>query len=142
MFPVLKKHHLLGTFFIYTNAIGKKHYFTWDEARELAGAGMTIGGHSKTHPYLWKITDWDTLRTEIIASKKMIEEKLGKPVDYFAYPFGRWNAMAVQVVEEGGYKLARSSYEGTWNGKDSRYILKSIQAPTNLAGLVKVLDKK
>jgi len=35
-----------------------------------------------------------------------LEELTGKPVEYFAYPFGLWNKQALPQIEKRGYKLA------------------------------------
>src|SRR5689334_11921730 len=52
---VLKQYRFTATFFVYTSAIGNGPAFmTWDELRDMQGAGMTIGAHSRTHPELTK----------------------------------------------------------------------------------------
>lgn len=111
-FPLLKKYGFTGTFFIFTNAVGHKHFMTWDQIKELDAAGMTIGGHTKTHPYLTKITDPQKLTNEISGGKKIIEEHLGKTIQTFAYPFGFYNNTVVQAVKDAGYRIGRTSSAG------------------------------
>jgi hypothetical protein len=38
--------------------------------------------------------------------KKRIEAITGKPVTYFAYPFGLWNKEAIPELKKRGYKMA------------------------------------
>ncbi|HWJ02359.1 MAG TPA: polysaccharide deacetylase family protein, partial [Verrucomicrobiae bacterium] len=41
-----------------------------------------------------------------VETKKKLEEITGKPVDYFAYPFGAWNKAAIPQLKKAGYKAA------------------------------------
>lgn len=118
-FPLLKKYSMTGTFFIFTNAIGHKNFMSWDQIKELDKAGMTIGGHSKTHPYLTKITDPEKLAVEISNSKNTIEEHIGKPITAFAYPFGLYNEQTIEAVRSAGYRIARTSKAGITHTADS-----------------------
>ena len=51
----------------------------------------------------YKGADWDT---QLVKPKKKIEEITGKPVQYFAYPFGLWNKAAIPEIKSRGYKMA------------------------------------
>lgn len=71
---------------------------TWHEAKEMHESGLvTIGAHTMTHPILTRV-DHVRARSEIIRSKAIIEEKLGAPVDLFAYPNGRKDDFDVDIV--------------------------------------------
>lgn len=61
---------------------------------------VRIGNHTKTHANLSQIQAEDELREEIVNSKNTIEERLGINVSSFAYPYGKYNKYAKQVVEE------------------------------------------
>jgi peptidoglycan/xylan/chitin deacetylase (PgdA/CDA1 family) len=111
-FPLLKKYGFRATFFIFTNGIGAKYFMTADQIRELADAGMEIGCHSRSHPYLSKITDTASLRREIFDSRVKLEQVLGSPVTSFAYPFGHYTPQIVEMVKQAGYRSARSTYRG------------------------------
>lgn len=114
-FPLLKKYGFTATFFIFTNAVGHKNFLSWDQIKEMDSAGMTIGGHTKTHPYLTKITDSVALEKEIRGGKKIIEEHLGHSIETFAYPFGLYNATTTEAVRNAGYRIARTSKPGLWH---------------------------
>ena len=63
-------------------------WMTWDDARGLLGAGMTLGAHTITHPLLGGLPG-ERQRTEIGGSVSRIEERTGARVRLFAYPDGR-----------------------------------------------------
>lgn len=99
-FPILKKLGLRATFFICTGFVCGEHRIsesfknyanlepmTWDEIRSLASAGMEIGAHTHSHPNLYEIDGLEQ-NVEIIKSKAILEEKISKPVNTFAIPFG------------------------------------------------------
>jgi len=61
---------------------------SWEELRQLSGHWhVTIGAHSIGHHVLARLSDAD-LQRELHESKTMIEARLGKRVQHFAYPFG------------------------------------------------------
>ncbi len=61
---------------------------TWDQLRELAANGFSIGAHTVTHPILARIEEPADTEQEILQSKAEIEQELQRPVDVFAYPNG------------------------------------------------------
>lgn len=121
-FPVLKQEGVVGTFYIYTNPVGRnKHWMTWSQIIEMDKAGMEIGGHSRTHPFLTKIVDNTLLDKEILQSKEIIEAHLGHKITSFAYPFGLYNARVVAAVKRAGYTSARNVFRGVWLDAPHRY---------------------
>lgn len=61
---------------------------SWDELRSLAREpDVTIGAHTRTHPVLAK-HDVMTAEREIVESRMILEQRLGRPVRHFAYPVG------------------------------------------------------
>ncbi len=141
VFPELRKRNLTATFFIFTNAIGRNHYMSWDQIGELDKAGMTIGSHTKFHPYLFKMTDHAALWKEIAESKDNIESRIHKPVYVLAYPFGLYNDQNITVTKEAGYEAARSGNRGWIHTKDDLFTLKSIYVANNLEGFIRDMTK-
>ncbi|MDD3531536.1 MAG: polysaccharide deacetylase family protein [Candidatus Pacebacteria bacterium] len=133
-FPLLKKHRYTAAFFVFTNPIGSnKNFITWDELREMRDAGMTIGSHSRSHPYLTTLSDPTKLWNEIAGSKERLEKELGVPVTEFAYPFGQYNPSIVAMVEKSGYKSARGDRYYRGEQTASRlFDLDAMNAPTDL----------
>jgi peptidoglycan/xylan/chitin deacetylase (PgdA/CDA1 family) len=124
--PLLKKYGFTATFYIWVVVVGRKHHMTWDEVKELDAAGMQIGCHTLTHPFLQRIRSDETLRREIVVSKQRIEEHIGKPVTSFAYPFGQYNARVVSFVREAGFASARSTWPGVVHSSDGLFSLTSL----------------
>ena len=117
-FPLLKKYHDTATFFIYTNPIGKDpDFMTWDQVKELDAAGMTIGDHTLSHPYLSKLTPQE-LRIEVLGAKLVLEDHLGKSVVHFASPFGSTSDELVALLKEAGFKTGRTTDKGAYHSKD------------------------
>ncbi len=139
-FPILKDEKITATFYIYTNAIGKKNYFSWEQVQELSNAGMEIGDHSKSHPFLWKITDQKLLQIEIADSKKTIEDHIGKTITTFAYPFGLYKPITIDAVKAAGYTSARTGFERTTHSKDDLFILHSFEVSNNMKMFVGNLE--
>ena len=118
-FPMLKAAGFSGTFGIVTGWVGQPDVVSWDQVREMAGAGMEIVSHSASHPDLGKASD-DVVRQQLSASKSELEEKLGLPISFFVYPSGepfrsgtaQRQAQVVQMVKEAGYKGALTTQ---WN---------------------------
>lgn len=137
--PILKSYGYTATFFIYTNPIGTRSFMTWDEIKNLDGVGMTIGGHSKSHPFLPKILDDEALAIEISSSKKIIEDHIGKPVTLFAYPFGRYNDHVSKVVQDSGYSSARTIDTGVIQSNDNLFKLKGIMVTNSFETFKRML---
>lgn len=69
---------------------GERVMLNWDEVREMARSGITIGCHSHTHPILSSMPAKDA-KEEIYVSKKIVEENLERAAKHFAIPNGRKN---------------------------------------------------
>ncbi len=136
--PLLKKYNFSATFFIPTKNIGHRHILTWDQIKKLDRAGMKIGSHTETHPFLNKITEEEG-KKEIIESKKIIEYNLGKTIYDFAYPYGQYNDRVIKMVEDAGYRSARTTDLGVYQKKEIVLNLKGALIFDNLNGLIKIL---
>ncbi len=141
-FPVLEKYRYPATFFVFTNAIDRPGFLTWDDLHALAAAGMTIGAHSRPHPYLTSIASESKLWSEIDGSRRLLEKELGLPVNEFAYPFGRYDAAIVSLVRKSGYRSARGDYYSGRQSADRLFELSAINAPTTIARFKTLLPAK
>jgi len=134
--PLLKKYSYTATFFLFTNAIGRKHYLSWEQVIELSAEGMQIGCHSRFHPYLTRISDENQLWDEIAGAKERLEARLGKPVTAYAYPFGQYNEHIVDLVKKAGFACARGTYPGIVHSKEDLFALTGLIRTVNLRSLV------
>ena len=87
------------------------------QLRALADSpGVTIGGHTRTHPILASLDDAHA-RDEIENGKRDLEDKLQQELSLFAYPNGRlgqdYQAEHADLVRDAGFKAAVSTDWGT-----------------------------
>ncbi len=132
-FPILKAYGYTATFFVFTNAIGHRGFLSWNELRQLLAAGMTIGDHTRSHPYLTGISSSTVLWNEIDGSKKLLEKQLGVSINEFAYPFGAYNTAIQTLVKKAGYASARGDYFSGEQTANRLYDLSAMNAPTTTA---------
>ncbi len=124
--PLLKKYGFTATFYIWVAAVGRKHHMSWGEIKALEAAGMQIGCHSMTHPYLTRVQTDDALRWEIRGAKRIIEDHIGSRVTSFAYPFGQYDERVVKMVREAGFTSARSTWPGVVHSQEGLYSLSGL----------------
>jgi peptidoglycan/xylan/chitin deacetylase (PgdA/CDA1 family) len=106
-YPVLKRYGFPAMIFLIANKIGTDgNLMNWDEVKEMYKDNISFGGHTKNHVPLSTIKEKDTLWDEISGCKKVIEEHIGKHIDYFSYPYGSFTEEGKKVVKEAGYKGA------------------------------------
>ena len=77
----------------------------WDELLEHAQRGVAIGSHAVSHPHLTKLTG-DELRRELNESKEEIEDRLGRPCEDLAYPYGEHDERVRAAARAAGYGRA------------------------------------
>jgi peptidoglycan/xylan/chitin deacetylase (PgdA/CDA1 family) len=75
---------------------------SWDQIRALASLGHIIGSHSKSHLILRDI-EVERVDAELVESKQLLEQQLGRPVDYFCFPNARYDAVSRERVLAAGY---------------------------------------
>ena len=92
-FPEMKKYGFKGVFFIMTITINRARYMSEQQIKELSDSGNVIAGHTWDHHMVTKYqpATWDT---QLVIPQKRLEAITGKPITYFAYPFGLWNKEA------------------------------------------------
>lgn len=137
-YPVMKKYKISFTVFLYTDVTKENRGLSWDEIIEMSADGVEFGSHSVTHHYLTKKEKNETqsvykkrVKTELKDSKKIIEEKTGKPVKYFAYPYGRFNEFVEKEAVSAGYKAILLAIWDKNNLDSNRYRLKRRLVPKN-----------
>lgn len=110
--PVLKRYELPAVMFLISDSVqtggtkGYEHSLGIADVKELQKiSSISFQGHTKTHPHLKELPE-DQFVLELEISKQVLEAFLGKPVNYFAYPFGETDRRIMTAVEKAGYKLA------------------------------------
>jgi peptidoglycan/xylan/chitin deacetylase (PgdA/CDA1 family) len=87
------------------DVIGKSGFLSWKQIKEMANYGIDFQSHSCSHPHLTELGQ-NALEKEMRESKRMIEDTIGKPVDFLSYPYGEWNEHVKETAYTSGYKGA------------------------------------
>lgn len=127
---LLDKYGLTGWFFIIAGKAGSteefagdtKLFMSWDDMKDLLNRGHVIGCHTLTHKNLGNLTGEDLVR-EVVESKCLMEENIGRSIPVFCFPFGDCASYSAESI-----KLAREHYEYIFNScpqiitrKDSKF---------------------
>jgi len=148
----MDKYGFKAVYFIMNISIGRSRYMTGEQMKQLSDEGHVIACHTYDHHRVdgYKevnsvdfrgqkrvVNDWDF---QLKNTKKVLEEITGKPVEYFAYPFGIWNEAAIPEIKKLGYKLAFQLSEQRDNAEPLYTVRRMIVAPTwTPQGVLKVM---
>ena len=121
--PILEKYNLPVCLFITTDFCeGKLHpryqsassdinkntnlHLNWNQVKALASHPLvTIGSHTVTHSLLQQLEP-QCARYEIEASKELLENHIGKCVNYFSAPNGDYGERELEMISLAGYRAA------------------------------------
>lgn len=103
--PVLDQYGFKGVFFIMTVVLNKPGYMSREQVRQLSDEGHVIGSHTWDHMNVKKMGPEDWVR-QIDKPSRQLNEITGKPVGYFAYPFGLWDRQAAAGIRDRGFSAA------------------------------------
>ena len=111
-FPILQELGFTATVFLITGYCGKQNSWPghvspvgeqsllcWTQIEEMARHHIEFGSHTVTHPDLACLTHREAER-EMQDSKQMIQERIGRGVEVFAYPYGRYAPWTVDLARE------------------------------------------
>ena len=115
VFPRLCKLDLLAILFIPAGAVDNPQYAeqsfsvplcSWSRLREMSDSGHVIpASHGYRHCSAHQLSTAQQ-QSELIDSKNLIEDRLGRSVQDFAWPFGHWSRSAL--------RLAKGLYSRIW----------------------------
>lgn len=136
--PILQRYEIPATMFVVAGRIGadndwmhrrghpKRPLMNNVQIKEMAAAGVTIGSHTMTHPRLPDIAP-SQVEEELLQSRMVLEDMLGREVRYFAYPFGLLNDPIRDAAARTGYMAACSTRSGFNTPGVDRYALRRIE---------------
>lgn len=103
--PEMEKYGFKGVYFVMTIPIGRPNYMTSEQIKELSDRGHVIGSHTWDHHNVKQLKGDDWV-AQIEKPSQRIQAITGKPVLYFAYPFGVWNDTAIDEIKKHSFKSA------------------------------------
>ena len=86
----------------------------WDELRSLDRNLITVGSHTLSHPILTTLSA-DEIESEILESRRWLEQRLQRKIDFFCYPNGAYDKRAYQLVQK-TYRAAVTTESGVIDG--------------------------
>jgi peptidoglycan/xylan/chitin deacetylase (PgdA/CDA1 family) len=111
---------------------------TIEELRAMAAGGIEIGAHTWTHSDLATIGDPRQMHRELVESGRELARVVGRPVRYFAFPFGQRRNLcpaAFALARRAGYEAVCSAYGGYNFPGDDPFHLQRIGVNADLIGL-------
>ena len=147
-YGLLQKHNMKATFYVMTGGeaskwcigAGRRYgdplqppggcgdgYLTWDQIKMLDRTGLiTIAGHTVNHRNLATLSAADQ-RFEIQTGKELVEAQLGHGIRHFAYPYGSFSDLSIQIVREAGYASAVTTLAGSNQPPGSTFVLRRVR---------------
>lgn len=107
------------------SSIPPSKLLTWKDLSELDRFGWEIGAHTVTHPDLTDLDD-RRLTDEILGSRAMLEDRLGREVTSFAYPMGRYDLRSLAMVRR-HFRAACTTRMGVANATTDRCQLERVE---------------
>ncbi|HEY1753825.1 MAG TPA: polysaccharide deacetylase family protein [Bryobacteraceae bacterium] len=110
--PVLQEHRFPATVFVVSGYCGgannwpsqparppvpQLNLMGWNEVEQAAQAGISVGAHTVTHPFLSRLSHAE-VEEELRTSCAAIEDRTGRSVTTFAYPYGDSSAEVRQAA--------------------------------------------
>jgi peptidoglycan/xylan/chitin deacetylase (PgdA/CDA1 family) len=160
-FPVLEKYKLRAAMFIVTDWIEKaserpngipsskpsyeeskasvrkgeeqEQVLTWERIGKMANSGLIdFYSHTKSHPSCNNVSEPELLR-ELEQSRRIVEERLGRPCPYLCWPYGLCSDTAIAISRKAGYKALFTIEHGVVKAGSDLFAIKRILIKDNVA---------
>jgi peptidoglycan/xylan/chitin deacetylase (PgdA/CDA1 family) len=115
-FPSEETHRLLNQF-------PSLKMLSWNELRQLSNDGVEIGSHGVNHEIQLACQSPALRQTELVESKATLEDQLGRPCHYFAFPNGNFCTESKKEVARAGYRLAFTIVQGSATSSSNPLLL-------------------
>ena len=127
--PILRDHDVPAHLCLTSAAVGKDNQWpgqpgrapvfdmlNWDQIEALHGAGVYIESHTHNHPDL-RTLNHDELEQECERADRIIEQRVGRRPQFFAYPYGYKNDAICDFMRS-RYKGAVTTELGMIHGNE------------------------
>lgn len=101
----------------------ERRLLTPDQLRELAAAGVELGGHTRTHLDL-DAAPPEVARAEIFGCRDDLQALLGVAPASFAYPHGAGGPAVQRLVAEAGFRWGVATRRGPPSPGDDPYVVR------------------
>ncbi len=124
--PLLRRFGFPAVVFIAPGEVGRPGFVTWAQVEELAKDGVAVGSHTMHHSYI-PLVKADRLAEEVIESKREIERRIGRPVQFLSYPIGGYTPQAQALAKDAGYRAACTTNRAAPGVPLDRFALRRIK---------------
>jgi peptidoglycan/xylan/chitin deacetylase (PgdA/CDA1 family) len=129
--PALTRHRARATVFVPTAFVGGRagwlrgedagrRLLDWSDLATLADAGIEIGSHGHRH-IACDVNPPALVEDDARHSRELLEQRLGRPVPSFAFPFGYGPGPARDAIRRAGFRQAVVVSDLVAQGGDDRY---------------------
>jgi len=140
--PRLKQLGMPATAYVITGRISGPDvsFLSWAQLHALEQDGVEIGSHTVHHAEIPGLSDPAALQ-ELIQSRHALEQHLHHPVQWFAYPAGRFDSRSEELVRQAGYVLAVTTQPGSAQSARQPFALHRYEVldTTGVRGLASLL---
>lgn len=126
--PIMARHGMKGTVFVIAGHVGQPNYMTWEQIKAMQAQGTEIGSHTLSHVALSEVAPEVQLQ-EVQQSKFLLEQALGTPVEFLAYPYGKFTTELFTVLQQSGYQGACTGKAGLNKPGMNPFKLKRVNIP-------------
>ncbi len=130
-YPILKKLGFVATFFITTDWIGRPNQLIWEHIKEMDYGGMDFGSHGVTHRHLSEL-DPKEITFELKRSKEVLEQNLGKQINFLSIPGGYYSKKIKEIAKRIGYMAVCTSKWGINREKSDLFSLRRLGIKNNI----------
>jgi peptidoglycan/xylan/chitin deacetylase (PgdA/CDA1 family) len=127
-FPLLRERGMTATLFVTTDFMdeARADYLTWDMAREMLAAGISIESHGRNH-FSLKNRDEDYLVWQALGSHETIEFQLGIRPRFVSYPAGEFNDATIAIFHSASYWAGFTTIQGATHSTDDLFRLHRVR---------------
>jgi peptidoglycan/xylan/chitin deacetylase (PgdA/CDA1 family) len=124
--PALRRHGWPGVLNLGLRRLGVPGGLGRAQVRRLIAAGWEVDAHSLTHPDLTRVGAV-RLQREVAGSRAALRRAFDVPANFFAYPYGRFDATVQAAVRAAGFVAATTIRPGVATPGGDPYALRRIQ---------------
>ena len=146
--PLLKRYNYPATLFVSTESVGGGDLLGWQELATLVDDGFEIGNHSARHDYLldrlagedekaWR----QRVSRDLEDAQRAFETHLGFRPKLFAYPYGEFSPLLVELVREAGFVAAFGQQSGVVGAGQNLFALPRFPMAGSYVGVEQFKEK-
>lgn len=119
----------------------RRPWLTWDEVGEMDQAGISFGAHTHNHVILTSCNP-EKAEQEIVTSKDMLSERIGRPVRMFSFPNGDYHEKHVDVLKCHGFTHAVTTRSGVIRSSEDLLTLRRFMLHDDMTKTIPMLACK